>query len=249
MRYLPELRVFPVPLKDRQEYYRALYRTLKPGWKPSTEVYQEIVASYLGPGVRVLDLGCGRGGIMERLHPRTALTVGVDYDWASLREHRAPAIFRIQARAEILPFLSGSFDLVICSWVLEHLAEPEKTFREIARVLKPGGHFIFLTPNLLNPIPRFGREVARAGLFLQRALVASLYGRQSQDVFYPYYRANTPSKIEEEASKVGLKKVSLLVIEDPTYLAFNRLSFRASVLIERFIPPGRKVHLVGVYKK
>lgn len=186
---------------------------------------------------------------MERLHPLAHLTVGVDADLASLREHRAPAISRVQALAEKLPFPSDFFELVICSWVLEHLAEPEKAFGEIVRVLKPGGRFIFLTPNLLHPIPRLGREIARAGAFLQRVLVASLYGRRSGDVFYPYYRANTMADIEEIASGAGLRRVSLFPIEDPTYTAFNRLFFRLSVLLERFIPYERKVHLVGVYEK
>lgn len=236
-------------LKDRQEHYRTLYRLLKPGWKPSTEVYQELVASRLGPGVKVLDLGCGRGGVMERLHPLADLTVGVDADMASLREHRAQDISRVQAMAEKLPFPSDSFDLVICSWVLEHLTEPEKAFREIARVLKPGGRFIFLTPNLLHPIPRLSQKIARIGALLQRVLVAGLYGRKSKDVFPPYYRANTVTEIEKIASRTGLRRVSILTVEDPTYTAFNRLFFRLSVMLERFIPYERKVHLVGVYEK
>ncbi len=249
MRGLPKLRLHPVRVEDRQEFYRALSRNLRPGWKPSTLVYQEIVASYLGPGVKVLDLGCGRGGVIERLHPLASLAVGVDADLASLREHRAPAVFRVQALAENLPFPPCSFDLVISSWVLEHLAEPEKTFEEIARVLKPGGHFVFLTPNLLNPIPRLGRELAKFGSFLQRSLVAGLYGRQGHDVFHPHYRANTPRRIDELASRAGLRKISLLPIGDPTYLAFNRIFFRLSVRLEDLIPRERKVHLVGVYEK
>jgi len=236
-------------MKDRQEHYRALYRKIKPGWKPSTEVYQELVASYLNPDAKLLDLGCGRGGIVERLHPLAGLTVGVDADLASLREHRAPSIPRVQALAEALPFPAQTFDLVICSWVLEHLAEPEKAFEEVARVLKPGGRFIFLTPNFLHPIPRLGWALSKVGNLMQRSLVASLYGRQSQDVFPPYYRANTPMKIEEMASKVGLRKVSVHLVEDPTYLAFGPLSFRLSVVLEKFIPAERKVHIVGEFRK
>ncbi len=236
-------------MKDRQEHYRALYRKIKPGWKPSTEVYQELVASYLNPKAKLLDLGCGRGGIVERLHPLAGLTVGVDADLASLREHRAPSIPRVQALAEALPFPAQAFDLVICSWVLEHLAEPEKAFEEVARVLKPGGHFVFLAPNFLHPIPRLGWALSKAGSLLQKALVATLYSRQSRDVFPPHYQANTPRKIEELASKAGLRKASIHLVEDPTYLAFNPFSFRLSVLLEKLIPPGRKVHIVGDFRK
>jgi len=236
-------------MKDKQEHYRALYRKIKPGWKPSTQVYQELVASYLNPEAKLLDLGCGRGGIVERLHPLARLTVGVDADLASLREHRAPSIPRIQALAEALPFPAQTFDLVISSWVLEHLAEPEKSFEEVARVLKPGGRFIFLTPNFLHPIPRLGWALSKVGGLLQKSLVASLYSRQSGDVFPPHYLANTPVRIGEIASKVGLQKVSVRLVEDPTYLAFGPLSFRLSVLLEKLIPAGRKVHIVGEFKK
>jgi SAM-dependent methyltransferase len=67
---------------------------------------------------------------------------------------------------DTLPFAAGSFDLVSANMVLEHLPAPEQVFQEIARVLAPGGKFVFLTRHLGNPWVRissiaFHRSVRR----------------------------------------------------------------------------------------
>ena len=134
---------------NRLEHYRQRYAALRPGWEPATARYQRWVAARLTPATKVLDLGCGRGGIVERLHTIGRWT-GIDPDCVSLREHRVPALTREQAGAMYLPFSDAAFDLVVCSWVLEHLVQPALTFAEVARILRPGGHFIFLTPNAVS---------------------------------------------------------------------------------------------------
>jgi 2-polyprenyl-3-methyl-5-hydroxy-6-metoxy-1,4-benzoquinol methylase len=70
----------------------------------------------------------------------------------SLGEHRAPGMPVVRGRGEHVPFAGESFDLIVCLWVLEHLERPQAVLREVLRVLRPGGHFIFLTPNLRNPL-------------------------------------------------------------------------------------------------
>jgi SAM-dependent methyltransferase len=143
---------------DRLERYRRRYATLAPGWEPATARYQARVTAYLTPETRVLDLGCGRGGIVERLGA-TGHWCGVDPDEGSLQEHRTPALPRACAEATHLPFADGVFDLVTSSWVLEHLPDPALTLAEIARVLRPGGRFIFLTPNARHPLPWLGQRL------------------------------------------------------------------------------------------
>jgi glycosyltransferase involved in cell wall biosynthesis/SAM-dependent methyltransferase len=96
-------------------------------------------------GRRVLDLGCGRGGLTVALKARGAEVVGLDL------RRRNCAVTRIRgrryglsiptvvARAEALPFSGGSFDLVCCLEMLEHAADPAALLAEIRRVLAPGG--------------------------------------------------------------------------------------------------------------
>ena len=50
---------------DKQNALRERYREANPGWRPATEVYSELVQRAINPASRLLDLGCGRGGLLE----------------------------------------------------------------------------------------------------------------------------------------------------------------------------------------
>jgi len=228
---------------DRQEAYRRRYAGMRPGWRPSSHVYRDLVAAHLTPAAHVLDLGCGRGGVMERLHPRAGFVAGLDLDLRSLREHRAPALALSCGLAETLPYTDSTFDLVCCSWVLEHLSAPARMFTEVARVLVPGGRFVFLTPNSRHPLPMFNQALR----WSRGRLVDRFYDRAEADTFPAFYRANTPARIEHLARAAGLKRLSLRFIGDPTYLAFNEPLFRLACLLERVMPRRMRVHLVGEY--
>lgn len=201
---------------------------------------------YAVAGARWLDVGCGRGGIVELLGQNVALCAGLDPDWGSLRKHRADWVRLATGRIEQPPCADGSFDLITCSWVIEHLAHPAQAFAQIARLLRPGGHFIFLTPNALNYVVWLNRL---APAQLQRALVRWLYQRQASDTFAVYYRANTPARLDRLLRACGLRCVELHTIGDPTYIAFNAALFAIGRLIERLTPAAWRVHIVGDYTK
>jgi len=229
---------------DVQNSYRARYRAMRPGWSSSGEQLEALVRSHLTPDSRVMDLGCGRGGVVELFWRDVQLAAGLDPDVPSLAEHRAQGMPVVTGRGEQLPFAGESFDLIVCIWVLEHLRDPEGVLREVRRALRPGGHFVFLTPNLRNPLLAFNR-LGRLLPQLQRRLVPRLYGRVEADTFPVQYRANTASAIRALAARTGLEVTDLRVISDPTYLAFNRFMFRASVISDRLLPRGWGVHLLG----
>lgn len=229
---------------DRQNTYRDRYRAMRPGWRPSGEQLEALVRSHLTERSHVLDLGCGRGGVVELFWRDVKLAAGLDPDVPSLAEHRAPGMPVIRGRGEQLPFAGGSFDLIVCLWVLEHLERPEEVFREVRRVLRPRGHFVFLTPNLRNPLLLLNR-LAKALPQAQRRIVPRLYGRVESDTFQVRYRANTDASIRALASGCGLEVASLKAVPDPTYLALNGLMFRASAASDRLLPATWGVHLLG----
>lgn len=229
---------------DVQNSYRARYRAMRPGWSSSGDQLEALVRSYLTPDTQVMDLGCGRGGVVELFWEDVRLAVGLDPDVPSLAEHRAHGMPVIRGRGEHLPFAGESFDLIVCLWVLEHLRSPEEVLREVHRVLRPRGHFLFLTPNLRNPLLALNR-LGRALPQLQRRLVPRLYGRVEADTFPVQYRANTAGTIRSLAQRSGLRVVELRIVPDPTYMAFNSFMFRASVMSERSLPSAWGVHLLG----
>lgn len=223
---------------DKQNLYRERFRRSRPGWQPATEVYESLIRDALRPGMAVLDIGCGRGGVLEQLGSAVDHPFGIDPDGVSLVEHRMADLPRAVGLADALPFKSGTFDLILCSWVLEHVAEPERVFQQVARCLKPGGAFIFLTPNSRAAVTLINRALKP----VQHVLVPRLYGRAESDTFPVRYRANSRGQLERLAGGAGLRMTTLRAIPDPTYLAFHPLLYRLSIGVSRITPP---VHLVG----
>ncbi len=227
---------------DRQNHYRERYRRAHAGWQPATEVYEGLIRARLKPGMRLLDLGCGRGGVLEQLGAAVDQPLGIDPDGRSLAEHRLERLPRLQALAEVLPLPSNTYDGVVCSWVLEHLSAPEKVFSEEARVLRHGGLFVCLTPKAHAAVTVLNRALHP----VQRVLVRRLYGRAESDTFPVQYKANTRARIDRLAGQERLIAEDFQAIPDPTYLAFGAILYAVSGALTRLTPP---VHLIGVYRK
>lgn len=96
----------------------------------------------LPPGSRVVDIGAGESRYAERFaHTRyVALDLGAgDSSWDYSKLSAAAA-------AERLPFADGSFDAALQIVVLEHVRDPQKAVREMARVLRRGGRGLIVVP-------------------------------------------------------------------------------------------------------
>lgn len=111
-------------------------------------------------GKRVLDLGCAGGFMTEAIAERGARVTGIDpaeEAIAAARLHAQDAGLSVNydvGVGEDLPYPAHNFDAVVCVDVLEHVADLQQVITEVARVLKPGGRFLFDTINR-NPVARF----------------------------------------------------------------------------------------------
>lgn len=90
---------------------------------------------------RVLEVGCGTGHWLQRLSTHGFEVAGVDASRGMLEgaRKRIPTFHLVRAVAECLPFVEGSFDLVVCINALHHFPGKPAFFREARRVLKPEG--------------------------------------------------------------------------------------------------------------
>ena len=95
---------------------------------------------------KILDVGCAGGYStlkISQVVPEAKLTgIDIDGEFIYFARERYPGFRFLVADAERLPFRSRSFDAVVCTEVIEHLAAPEKMIEEVWRVLKPKGKFI-----------------------------------------------------------------------------------------------------------
>lgn len=115
------------------------------------------VAALTG-AARVLDIGTGEGQIARRVARTGAEVVGIDPTRAQITEarDRGGAVRYARAAATALPFVDGAFDAVVVCLVFEHILEPELAINEIARVLEPGGRFVFFLNHPLLQTPGSG---------------------------------------------------------------------------------------------
>jgi ubiquinone/menaquinone biosynthesis C-methylase UbiE len=133
------------------------------------------------------------------------LVIGMDYDLPSLHKHKAIERLLV-GDVSRLPFPDQTFDLVSANMVVEHLTDPAASLAEIRRILKPGGAFVFHTPNYRSPWVFLG---SLAPDFLKVWLARVLEHRAAADVFPTRYRMNSAKAVQEHAERAGLRLESL----------------------------------------
>ncbi|HEX2981667.1 MAG TPA: class I SAM-dependent methyltransferase [Anaerolineaceae bacterium] len=145
-------------------YFRAMVRAVEDGFYQDLELPRPI-----------LDVGCGDGQFASVAF-REPLDVGIDPFWATLPEahHRGSYRLTIQAEGARIPFPDASFASAVSNSVLEHIPDVEPVLAEVARVVKPGGTFLFCVPNHRFPQLLLGTTVMRS-LGIRPA--ADWYGR------------------------------------------------------------------------
>jgi ubiquinone/menaquinone biosynthesis C-methylase UbiE len=138
-----------------------------------------LVQPLLRPGGRVIDAGCGTGGILRRIGAARSDVerVGLDFDLVACgmaREKSGASVVR--GSIDRLPFVSGSTDLVVSCDVLCHRnVDQAAALAEFRRVLRPGGHGVFNLPAYMWMMSAHDRLVHTARRYtasdFRRALV------------------------------------------------------------------------------
>jgi SAM-dependent methyltransferase len=131
-----------------QAYYRQMYALEDTHWwfVARRNLLVRALQGRLGPTPRLLDVGCGTGGTMDRL--RTLGEVwGLDMEPLALELCRERGHTNLTlASATDMPYPNNYFDAIVALDVLEHIEDHVSATQEIARVLKPGGTLVVTVP-------------------------------------------------------------------------------------------------------
>lgn len=113
---------------------------------------------------KLLELGCGLGhliGLLQDDFQCTGIDL-IDYSIEQTRINAPRANAFVHSADDLSPFKTGDLSVVVALHLVEHLPDPVNTFQQVNRVLKPGGLFLFATPNPVYPMRRFKDPVTDA---------------------------------------------------------------------------------------
>jgi SAM-dependent methyltransferase len=202
------------------------------------------------PCASLLDAGCGDGRYFHLVaaDPPTERLVGCDISeriLATARETAArvglsPELVR--ANVESLPFANGSFDLVLCTQVLEHLLSPGDGVRELARVLRPGGVLLLSADHAGNTVTRV--------LFAPRLAVVGVLGLRNRHapVLFPEHRFDV-DELERTLTEAGLTVDHLETFRFSVPPPLGPRTRRVVNRIEKALPPHRRGDIVLAYAR
>ncbi len=230
----------------RQLKYKRQYKKEHPAWDDSMVKLTTIVRERITSKSIVLDFGCGRGNfIIDELHGSWSEKIGFDVSQESVTGNITCDRI-ITSNTSRLPLPDASMDIIVSLWVFEHLEKPEESLRELYRVLKPGGFLAFVTPNKESFLIKLRQLTPNS---IARRLLKFFYGREEEDAFSVYYRANTEKDIISLAGKAGFSSEFVMLNEDPSYTSFNHLTYLASKLSVHLFGRFAKPHLIAILRK
>jgi ubiquinone/menaquinone biosynthesis C-methylase UbiE len=184
-------------LRFRSEYDYALFE-----YHRSAKVIAFLERAGVAVGCRVLDAGCGGGGMPLSLAEEAQMVVGIDpvqrFGDAGVRLGRERGLANLHfalADGMALPFRDGMFDLVLSHAVIEHVADAPLYLRECARVLAPRGHVYLSTAPYLSFA---GAHLPRLKLPVPLHLLA---GRRAAFATFRFLARHVPWTLQEPANE------------------------------------------------
>jgi SAM-dependent methyltransferase len=192
-------------LRFRSEYDYALFEYYR-----SAKVIAFLDRAGVSMNGRILDAGCGGGGMPLSLAEEARLVVGIDpaerFQEAGVKLGHERSLAHLHfalADGMYLPFPDGTFDLVLSHAVIEHVADAPLYLRECARVLAPGGRMYLSTAPYLSFA---GAHLPRLKVPVPLHLIA---GRRVAFATFQFLARRAPWTLKEPANENSFIKAAL----------------------------------------
>jgi len=194
-------------------------------------IFEREVENHLRPDHVLLDAGCGRTApILAGYKGKARRLIGVDLvDFTPAAE--GLELYKCDLAA--IPIENDCVDVMMARSVMEHVTDPARVYGESFRVLKPGGHFIFLTANFWDYASIIASIIPNR---FHPWIVSKTEGRDERDVFPIAYRTNTRGAVQKWAKQAGFEIVSFRYLgQYPSYFMFNGFLFWLATGYEKLI--------------
>ncbi|MCF8475278.1 MAG: class I SAM-dependent methyltransferase [Emcibacter sp.] len=207
----------------------------------SYQYYEKQIDSFIDKKSTILDIGCGRTApVLKKYIGRAKRLIGTEV--IAFTENIDGIEFYNNDIVNMHSIESNSVDLVFCRSVMEHITEPSKAYKEVFRILKPGGHFIFLTANFYDYASIIAHIIPNR---FHASIVKAVEGRNEEDTFPTAYTCNTRKKIMTLAQEQGFEISEFQYMgQYPCYLVFNRVLFWLGSMYELFLRRYESLHFL-----
>lgn len=236
----------------QNHYLDRFYRTRK-NWINGTHQFHDLILNNLSSDSQILEIGPGpKNQTSAFLSGQYTALDGLDVDKDAMHN---PFLRRIMIYdGNNWPIEDSRYHAVVADYVLEHLEIPSKTVAEAFRVLRPGGLFVFRTPNLWHYVSMVSFFTPHWFHNLIANRLRSLES-DSHDPWPTYYRMNTCRNIRLLLHNAGFNEVELVLIEkEPSYGMYSRILFWFFMAYERFVNSSKlfsmfRANILGVFVK
>jgi SAM-dependent methyltransferase len=202
-----------------------------------TTEFHRLCSERIGSGKQILEIGAGPPNQTSVFLSSLGFLKGIDVSDEVLRNSALQEAKVFDGNH--IPYDACSFDACVSNYVMEHVENPDAHFREVARVLKPGGVYLFRTPNLWHYVSLAARALPH---FAHLALANRLRDlpEDAHDPWTTFYRANTRQTVTRLAHDVGLQvDVIRMVEKEPFYARSSAVLFFPLMAYERVVNSGR----------
>ena len=222
----------------------------------TVEFYARI-NSLIDDSMTVLDFGAGRAAwneddpcpyrkALRNMKGKVKKVVGCDVDEAIHLNNSVDEKVIIEIGKK-LPFEDEAFDLIICDYTFEHVANPDEVAGEFYRILKSGGWICARTPNKYSYISILTRLIKNS--FHTSILKHAQPERKEIDVFRTTFKLNSLKDISKYFDKSRFDNFTYRYEAEPSYYFSNNYIFLFMMLLNKFLPAVLKSNLFIFLRK